>query len=165
MESELGHFIHAMRRNSDITYIVMDNQTYGLTTGQASPTSQKRFVTKSSHWVQLKSQSIRLRLLWLQEHVVSRGFSGESKTLTELIENADKTQRIFAGGCFQSLRHLEQVDTYDYFRQKCYKLNGPDYNTSNHGAGDCKVKRMGPKDSTRAFYETQKPTYEEQNPL
>src|SRR2546428_9549144 len=35
----VGHFIHAMRRNFDITYLVMNNQIYGLTTGQASPTS------------------------------------------------------------------------------------------------------------------------------
>lgn len=44
----LGHFVHAMRRNLDITYIVMDNQIYGLTTGQASPTSTREFTTKSS---------------------------------------------------------------------------------------------------------------------
>ena len=44
----LGHFIHAVRRNLNITYIVMDNQIYGLTTGQASPTSAKNFPTKST---------------------------------------------------------------------------------------------------------------------
>ena len=43
-----GHFIHAMRRNVDITYIVMDNQIYGLTKGQVSPTSGEGFVTKTS---------------------------------------------------------------------------------------------------------------------
>ena len=37
----LAILIHAMRRNLDVTYIVMDNQIYGLTTGQASPTTQK----------------------------------------------------------------------------------------------------------------------------
>ncbi|MEM2175410.1 MAG: thiamine pyrophosphate-dependent enzyme, partial [Candidatus Micrarchaeia archaeon] len=44
----IGHFIHAMRRNVDITYIVHNNQIYGLTTGQASPTSEKGFKTKST---------------------------------------------------------------------------------------------------------------------
>ena len=44
----LGHFIHAMRRNIDLTYIVMNNQVYGLTTGQASPTSDKGMLTKST---------------------------------------------------------------------------------------------------------------------
>src|SRR6266481_5126376 len=36
-----NHFTHTMRRNVDLTYIVMDNQIYGLTTGQTSPTSRK----------------------------------------------------------------------------------------------------------------------------
>ena len=44
----LNHFIQAMRRNIDITYIVMDNETYGLTTGQVSPTSETGMVTKTT---------------------------------------------------------------------------------------------------------------------
>src|SRR3989454_3204808 len=44
----IGHFIHAMRRNINITYVVMNNQIYGLTTGQASPTTEKNVRTKST---------------------------------------------------------------------------------------------------------------------
>src|SRR5579875_510412 len=44
----MGHFMHALRRNADITYIVMDNQIYGLTQGQTSPTSAHGFETKST---------------------------------------------------------------------------------------------------------------------
>ena len=44
----LNHFVHAMRRNLDLTYIVMNNQIYGLTTGQASPTTNKGHKTKST---------------------------------------------------------------------------------------------------------------------
>src|SRR3989338_1029472 len=44
----VGHFIHAMRRNMDLTYIVMNNQVYGLTTGQVSPTSALGHVTKTT---------------------------------------------------------------------------------------------------------------------
>src|SRR5579875_1455474 len=44
----MGHFMHALRRNADITYIVMDNQIYGLTKGQTSPTSAHGFETKST---------------------------------------------------------------------------------------------------------------------
>ena len=43
----INHFVHGMRRNVDLTYIVMDNQIYGLTTGQVSPTSRKGMKTKS----------------------------------------------------------------------------------------------------------------------
>src|SRR5437879_8795898 len=44
----IGHFIHAMRRNLDLTYVVLDNQIYGLTSGQASPTTMKDMRTKST---------------------------------------------------------------------------------------------------------------------
>ena len=44
----MGHTIHALRRNMNMTYIVMDNQIYGLTKGQTSPSSAVGFVTKST---------------------------------------------------------------------------------------------------------------------
>lgn len=44
----MGHTVHAIRRNIDITYIVMDNQVYGLTKGQTSPRSAVGFKTKST---------------------------------------------------------------------------------------------------------------------
>ena len=43
-----GHFVHAARRNLNICYVVMDNNIYGLTKGQTSPTSQVGFVTKTT---------------------------------------------------------------------------------------------------------------------
>ena len=44
----LNHFIQAMRRNINVTYIVMDNEIYGLTTGQASPTTEPGITTKTT---------------------------------------------------------------------------------------------------------------------
>ncbi len=44
----MGHTIHALRRNMNMTYIVMDNQIYGLTKGQTSPSSAVGFVTKTT---------------------------------------------------------------------------------------------------------------------
>ena len=56
----MGHTVHAIRRNIDVTYIVMDNQIYGLTKGQTSPRSEVGFKTK----VRLKDQLSRLYLSW-----------------------------------------------------------------------------------------------------
>ena len=58
----VGHFIHAMRRNLDMTYIVMDNQIYGLTTGQASPTTERLTKTKSTPTGSLESSLSPLAL-------------------------------------------------------------------------------------------------------
>src|SRR6266852_5296124 len=82
----IGHFIHAMRRNLDLTYIVMDNQIYGLTTGQASPTTEKGHKTKSTPRgnVELPINPMALALVSGATYV-ARGFSGEAKHLAELI--------------------------------------------------------------------------------
>src|SRR5438132_4928577 len=81
----IGHFIHAMRRNLDVTYIVMDNQIYGLTTGQASPTSEKGMVTKSTPEGVIENPVNPLTLaLASGATYVARGFSGDAKGLGAL---------------------------------------------------------------------------------
>ncbi|MDX1534352.1 MAG: thiamine pyrophosphate-dependent enzyme, partial [Thermoplasmata archaeon] len=76
----LGHFIHAMRRNFDLTYIVMNNEIYGLTTGQASPTSEKGHVTKSTPWGSIEWPVNPIALaLSAGASYISRGFSGDPK--------------------------------------------------------------------------------------
>src|SRR5206468_5571310 len=81
----LGHFIHAMRRNFDITYVVMNNQIYGLTTGQASPTSEKGMKTKSTPIEGVIENPIDPISLALASGAtyVARGFSGDVKTMAE----------------------------------------------------------------------------------
>src|SRR5947199_5381483 len=82
----IGHFIHAMRRNLDLTYIVMDNEIYGLTTGQASPTTTEGHKTKSTPRgnVEKPVQPLALALATGATYV-ARGFSGEQKQLTKLV--------------------------------------------------------------------------------
>src|SRR5439155_4893580 len=85
----IGHLIHAMRRNLDMTYIVMDNQIYGLTTGQASPTSERLVKTKSTPAGNLESQLNPIALaLAGGASFVARGFSGEPAHLAELYKKA-----------------------------------------------------------------------------
>jgi len=81
-----GHLVHAVRRNPNITYLVMDNQVYGLTKGQTSPTSPLGFKTKSTP---LGSFDAPINpMAWALASGVSfaaRGFSANPKQLTELI--------------------------------------------------------------------------------
>jgi len=161
----LGHFVHAMRRNLDITYIVMDNQIYGLTTGQASPTSSKNFSTKSSPYGTIEEpiNPIALALIAGASYV-SRGFSGDPKHLTELIQNGMKHKGFALVDVFSPCVTWNKINTYDYFRQKCYKFNGADYNTSDLTQAFAKARETDPKIPIGLFYEIQKPTYEEQDP-
>jgi 2-oxoglutarate ferredoxin oxidoreductase subunit beta len=81
-----GHLAHAVRRNPDITYVVMDNEVYGLTKGQTSPTSPLGFKTKTTPY---GSSDVPINpMAWALASGVSfaaRGFSGSPKVLTDLI--------------------------------------------------------------------------------
>jgi 2-oxoglutarate ferredoxin oxidoreductase subunit beta len=81
-----NHLAHAVRRNPDITYVVMDNEVYGLTKGQTSPTSPLGFKTKSTPYGSL---DVPINpMAWVLASGVSfaaRGFSGNPKHLTDLI--------------------------------------------------------------------------------
>src|SRR5260370_42510410 len=81
-----GHFPHAARRNIDITYIMLDNNIYGLTKGQASPTTLQTFQGKSSPYgvAEENLNPIALALAY-DESIVARGYSGQLKHLTNLI--------------------------------------------------------------------------------
>jgi 2-oxoglutarate ferredoxin oxidoreductase subunit beta len=84
-----NHLMHAARRNLDVTYILMDNEIYGLTKGQVAPTTPTGDKTKSTHWgnpepaVDPCELAISTGATW-----VGRGFSGDVKFLTELITGA-----------------------------------------------------------------------------
>jgi len=82
-----GHLIHAALRNIDITVVVMDNETYGLTKGQTSPTSPTGHTTKSTPYGLLASQFNPIATaLSLNVSFVARGFSSKPKELAALIE-------------------------------------------------------------------------------
>jgi len=84
-----NHFMHSCRRNLDVTYILMDNEIYGLTKGQTAPTTPTGDKTKSSYYgnpepsVDPVELAISVGATW-----VARGYSGDMKTLTKLIAQA-----------------------------------------------------------------------------
>src|SRR5207237_10686178 len=83
------HVVHTMRRTVDLTYIVMDNQIYGLTTGQVSPTSVKGMKTKSTPHGSVENpiNPIPMAIVGGATYV-ARGFSGKQKHLVELLKGA-----------------------------------------------------------------------------
>ncbi|MDG6997283.1 MAG: 2-oxoacid:ferredoxin oxidoreductase subunit beta [Nitrososphaerota archaeon] len=161
----LGHFVHAMRRNLDITYIVMDNQIYGLTTGQASPTSAKNFITKSTPTGTIEEPINPIALALVSGATyIARGFSGDPKHLTELIQNGIKHKGFSLIDVFSPCVTWNKVNTYDYFRQKCYKFNGSTYDVTSFDQAMERSREWDPKIPIGLFYEVQKPTYEELEP-
>jgi 2-oxoglutarate/2-oxoacid ferredoxin oxidoreductase subunit beta len=84
-----GHVAHAVRRNLDLTYIVMDNQIYGLTKGQLSPTSPRGLKTSSSAWGSLENPvNPLLYVLGYGASFVAQGTPADMPGLASVVEEA-----------------------------------------------------------------------------
>ena len=103
-----GHFVHAMRRNVDLTYMVMDNQIYGLTTGQTSPTSRLAMKTKTTPFgnVERPVNPIALALAAGATYV-ARGFSRRAKAPHRAHQERHPAQRLFLPRHLQPLCNLQ----------------------------------------------------------
>jgi len=162
----IGHFIHAMRRNLDLTYIVMNNQIYGLTTGQASPTTMKEMRTKSTPMgnVELPINPVALAMVSGATYV-SRGFSGENKHLADLIAGAINHHGFSLVDVFSPCVTYNKLNTYDYFRKRVYKLEAEEgYDPGNARMAVERSFEWGDRIPIGVFYRDQQPTYEDTEP-
>ena len=129
----MGHTIHAIRRNIDITYIVMDNQIYGLTKGQTSPRSQVGFKTKSTPKGSIESSlSVMEMALTAGATFVAQSFSTDLKDLTALIEAGINHKGFSLINVFSPCVTYNKVNTYDWFKENLTKLSDiEDYDQNN----------------------------------
>ncbi|MCD8502324.1 MAG: 2-oxoacid:ferredoxin oxidoreductase subunit beta [Bacillaceae bacterium] len=120
----MGHTVHALRRNVDITYIVMDNQIYGLTKGQASPRSDAGFKTKSNPEGSIESAVNILELaITSGATFVAQSFSSDLKELTSLIEQGIQHKGFSFINVFSPCVTFNKVNTYEWFKQNITKLS------------------------------------------
>jgi 2-oxoglutarate ferredoxin oxidoreductase subunit beta len=129
----MGHTIHAIRRNIDITYIVMDNQIYGLTKGQTSPRSAAGFVTKSTPKGSIEQPVSPMELaLSSGATFVAQSFSTDLKDLTSLIEAGINHKGFSLINVFSPCVTYNKVNTYDWFKENLVKLSDiENYNPSD----------------------------------
>ncbi len=128
----VGHFIHAMRRNIDLTYLVMDNQIYGLTTGQTSPTSRLGMKTKSMPFGNLENPANPISLaLAAGATFVARGFSADQKHLTELIKKAITHKGFSFIDVFSPCVTYNHDNTFQWFRPRVKKLEDSGHDSSD----------------------------------
>ena len=157
-----GHFVHAMRRNVDLTYVTMNNQIYGLTTGQASPTSMLGQKTKStpSGVIENPIDPISLALASGATYV-ARGFSGDVKQLTDLVAGAIQHKGFALVDTMSPCVTYNKINTFDFFRQRVYKLDAAGHDPTNIVAAWERSLEWGEKIPTGVFYKVEKPTYED----
>jgi 2-oxoglutarate ferredoxin oxidoreductase subunit beta len=162
----MAHFIHAMRRNLNLTYIVMDNEIYGLTTGQASPTTTEGHKTKSTPRgnVERPVQPLALALTTGATYV-ARGFSGDQKHLTKLTAAAIAHRGFSLIDVFSPCVTFNKLNTYPWFKERVYRLEDEQgYDTSDLMSAIGKSLEFGRRIPIGLLYKTQRPTYEDTEP-
>ncbi len=161
----MGHFIHTIRRNVDMTYLVHNNMVYGLTKGQAAPTSQKGYKSPSTPFGVIEQPVNPIALaLSAGATFVARGSAGDAIHLTKIIEEAVKHKGFALVDIFQPCVTFNKINTYLYFMQHCYKLeNDPAYDRTNFKLAMDKAMESE-KLPIGIFYQVERPTYEEEDP-
>lgn len=155
-----NHFMHACRGNYDITVLVHNNQVYGLTTGQVSPTSNKGTKSKSTPGGIIEEPINPLALAVSQgASYVAQGFSGDIPLLTDLIVNAVNHKGFSLVNCYQPCVTFNKVNTYQWFRERVYKLDESHNKTDRKAAINVSIDNE--KIPLGVVYQVEKLSYED----
>jgi 2-oxoglutarate ferredoxin oxidoreductase subunit beta len=135
-----NHFLAAIRRNIDVTLLVHNNRVYGLTKGQASPTTSEGFVTKAQPEGVASAPFNPIAVaVAMEAGFAARGFSGMIDHLSELIQQAIAHPGFALIDVLQPCVSFNRVNTYAWYRERCYPLT-PAYDPT-HWEGAMKVAR------------------------
>ncbi|OXM16061.1 2-oxoacid:ferredoxin oxidoreductase subunit beta [Paenibacillus herberti] len=160
----MGHTVHAIRRNVNVTYIVMDNQIYGLTKGQTSPRSAEGFKTKSTPEGSIESVLSPLEIaLSAGATFIAQSFSSDLKQLTALIEAGIKHEGFSLINVFSPCVTFNKVNTYDWFKENIVNLDGEageGYDSSNRLAAMTKVMETNGLVTGLIYQDTKRRSYE-----
>ena len=161
-----NHFIHAMRRNINLTYLVHNNQVYGLTKGQASPTSEYGFVTKTTPRGAISPACNPLLLAIASDcSFVARGFAGEIDHLANLIKEGIGHKGFALIDILQPCVSFNRVNTFKWYSDRIYKIDADcPYDAEDRLNAFKKAQEWGDKIPIGVFYRYQRPTLEEQIP-
>lgn len=158
-----NHFVHACRRNHDLTIILHDNAVYGLTTGQSSPASPHGYKSISTPEGDYEYPISPLTLAIASGATfVARAYAGQPDKLSELIIAANNHRGLAVIDVLQPCVTFNKEYTHQYFQSNTYYL-GSDYDATDRGAAFNKSLEWGPKQIPLGIlYKVEKPTYESQ---
>lgn len=159
----MGHFIHTARRNIEIVDLLQNNQIYGLTKGQYSPTSDSGSVTSTSLDGSFEMATVPVALaLTAGATFVARGFAGDTKGLADLIAAALQHKGYALVEILQPCVTFNKKNTYDWYRERVYSLADAGHDASDRLAAFERALEWGDRIPLGIFYQTRLPTYEEQ---
>lgn len=155
-----NHFLAAIRRNIDLTLIVHDNQIYGLTKGQASPTSEEGLITKAQPEgvASLPFNPIAVAVA-MQASFVARGFSGMIDHLAGLIQQGLAHEGFALIDVLQPCVSFNKVNTFAWYKKRCYTL--PDeYDATDWQTAMQMAMEWGDKIPLGIIYRNQRTSFE-----
>ena len=160
----IGHLLATMRRNVNMTYIVHNNQVYGLTKGQASPTSDLGFITRTTPLG--ASQPVNPLALALASEVsfLARGFAGDIEHMSELLKMGIEHRGFALVDILQPCVSFNHKNTYQWYRERVYKLEGQEYDPTNKLAAFTKAQEWADRIPIGLIYRKERSVYEEQLP-
>jgi 2-oxoglutarate ferredoxin oxidoreductase subunit beta len=157
-----NHFIHTLRRNHDITYLVHNNQVYGLTKGQASPTSEKGFVTKTSLEGAWSPMNPIIMAVAGGASFVARGFAGDADHLAGIIKAGIEHKGLALIDILQPCVSFNHLNTYAWYRERVYNIGETNYDPSDKVDAFQKAQEWGEKIPIGIIYRKEVLTFEEQ---
>ena len=157
-----NHLLHSLRRNHDITYLVHNNQVYALTKGQASPTSDQGFVTKTTpHGASTPLNSLAVAIA-AGGTFVARGFSGDIDHLVGLIKSGIQHRGFALIDILQPCVSFNHKNTHAWYKERVYKLEDTDYRPSDRSAAMEKALEWGERIPIGVIYQQERPTFEDE---
>lgn len=152
-----NHFLATLRRNPDITLLAHDNQIYGLTKGQASPTTFQGQRTKAQPSGQPSTAFNPIAVaVSMKASFVARGFSGDIEHLTRLMELAVAHKGFAMIDILQPCVSFNKVNTFGWYKERCYQL-GEDYDPTNWEAALATSQEFGDKIPLGVIYKDERP--------
>lgn len=160
-----NHLLHAVRRNINVKLFVHDNQVYGLTKGQASPTTMEGVVTKTQPFGSLSEALNPVAMaVALDCSLVARGFAGDTEFLKGLMKEALNQKGFTLLDILQPCVTFNKVNTYRWYRERVYRI-GDDHDPFDRIEAFKKALEWGERIPTGIIYRNSRPTLEERIPV
>lgn len=160
-----NHFVHNIRRNADITVIVHNNQIYGLTKGQASPTTDAGYETKVQvEGVILEPLHPLEMAIALGCGFVARGYSADSEHLSWLITEGIKHRGFALIDVLQPCVSFNKKNTYEWYAKRIYKVDADaSYDPRDKASAYRKAAEWGDRIPIGIIYRADKASYEDKS--
>lgn len=156
-----NHLLHAIRRNIGIKLFVHDNQIYGLTKGQASPTSMEGIKTKNQPLGVFSEQFNPLAFaVALDCSFVARGFAGDADHLKGLMKEAMGHNGFSLVDILQPCVTFNKINTFEWYRQRVYHLEA-EYDPSNRVEAFKRALEWGDRIPLGILFKNNRPVYEQ----